>query len=470
MRIAVIGGGISGMATAYSIQELAKVRGQEATVFVVEKEARLGGKIQTDNIDGWLCENGPVGYVDSKPEVAAVVNDLELTDSLVRANEAAAKRYVWVDRRLQQVPLSPPAFLKSPLLSWGGKFRILRELWTKAPAAGADESIAQFARRHLGDEVADKLISAMVVGVFAGDADKLSIESAFPVMLELEKEGNGSLIRAQMGRRKAKRATTDSEPERPKSEGMVGSSGTLTTFRRGMNQIIDAIRERFEGEIKRGNGARRLAAEDGGYSIDLEDGFKLAVDAVVFSSPAYATAAVLREFDEELSKEIGDIPYVPVNVVVLGYPAAGFEHDLDGFGFVIPKREKRDILGCLWNTSIFKGQAPDGKVSLRAMVGGGVNPEAALYDDTETLDVVQRELRTTMGITKDPEFTRIIRHEKAIPQYMVGHRERLARIDARVERHAGLFITGNAYRGVSFNDCVINAGKTAERVLEYAAR
>ena len=457
------------MATAYSIQEQAKVRGLEVTVFVVEKEARLGGKIKTDNIDGWLCENGPVGYIDNKPETAGVVSDLELADSLIRANEAAAKRYVWVDRRLQLVPLSPSAFLKSPLLSWGAKLRILRELWTRPATSGVDESIAQFARRHLGDEAADKLISAMVVGIFAGDAEKLSVQSVFPVMLDLEREGNGSLIRAQIRRRKAKRAVKDREPRRPKSEGMVGSSGTLTTFRRGMNQIIDSLKERFEGEIKSGNGARRLAAEDGGYTIDLDDGFKLAVDVVVLASPAYVTATVLHHIDEELAKDIGDIPYVPVNVVILGYPAAGFEHALDGFGFVVPKREKRDILGCLWNTSIFEGQAPEGKVALRAMVGGGINPEVALHGDTETLDTVQRELRAMMRITKDPEFIRIIRHEKAIPQYLVGHGERLARIEAGADRHAGLFLTGNAYRGVGFNDCVIDAGKTAGRVLDYAA-
>ena len=194
------------------------------------------------------------------------------------------------------------------------------------------------------------------------------------------------------------------------------------------------------------------------------------MDVVVFASPAYATAAILYDFDEDLAKDIGDISYVPVNVVILGYAAAGFEHDLDGFGFVVPKREKRDILGCLWNTSIFADQAPEGNVALRVMVGGALNPEAASYGDPETLDVVLRELRAMMGITKDPEFTRIIRHEKAIPQYMVGHGERLARIEAGVDRHVGLFITGNAYRGVSFNDCVVNAGKTAGRVVDYAAR
>ena len=177
IRIAVIGGGISGLATAYSIQEQAKVSGLEMKVFVVEKEARLGGKIKTEIIDGWLCENGPLGYIDSKPEVAAVVNDLELADLRVRANEAAAKRYVWVDRSLQEVPLSPPAFLKSSLLSWGAKLRILRELRTRPAPDGVDESIAEFARRHLGGEVAEKLIAAMVVGVFAGDSNRYFVAS-----------------------------------------------------------------------------------------------------------------------------------------------------------------------------------------------------------------------------------------------------------------------------------------------------
>lgn len=461
------------MATAYAIQEEAKERGVEASVFVIEKDERLGGKIKSENVDGWLCESGPVGYIDSKPEVSSLIGNLAMGNELVRANEAAAKRYVFLDRALQQVPLTPPAFLRSRLLSWSAKLRIARELFSKPADSGKDESIAEFTGRHLGQEAVDKLISAMVVGVFAGDADKLSMRSAFPVMLDLEKEGGGSLIRAQIRRQRAKKAKAKASGEdhpapEPKSEGMVGSSGTLTTFNNGMSQIVDVLRDRFNGEIKRGNGARRILAEDGRYAIDLEDGFKLSVDAVVLTAPAPATAQILTDLDEELAEAIRGIPYVPVNVVIFGYDAAGFEHDLDGFGFVIPKKERRDILGCLWSTSIFEGQAPRGKVSLRTMVGGALNPEATKIDDKATIDLVQRELRTTMGLTRDPEFTYIIRHGQAIPQYVIGHGERLDRIDNAVDRHAGLFLTGNAYRGVSFNDCVVNACKTAKLVLEYA--
>ncbi len=457
------------MATAHFIQAGAKQRGLDTKIFVIEKESRLGGKIRTENADGWICEHGPLGYVDNKPFVSQVIADLGLGASIVKADDAAAKRYVYVDGKLQLVPLSPPAFIASSLLSLRGKIRAVRELWTK-PAVAADESIAEFARRHLGTEVADKLIAAMVVGVFAGDSELLSIKSAFPVMLGLESEGDGSLIRAQMRRQKAKKSSGQESASGPKSEGIVGSSGKLTSFSPGMNHMIDALKARFDGEIKSGNGAQRVSLEDGGYSVDLADGFKLPVDAVVLAAPAYAAGAILRDLDEALSDLIAGIPYVPVNIVLCGYPGAGFEHDLDGFGFVIPKREKRDILGTLWNTSIFPGQAPAGKVALRTMVGGGTNPEAVEHDDRATLALVQRELRTTMGIKQDPEFTKIIRHRQAIPQYVIGHGDRLDQIDEKLSAYQGLFLTGNAFRGVSFNDCVINAGKTAERVLDLAEK
>ena len=468
--VVVIGGGISGLASAYMIQEKARQAGQTHNISVLESDNRLGGKIRTDIVDGYVCESGPLGFVDNKPPVLEMVKQIEMVPELVVSNDSARKRYVLIDGKLQLLPMSPPGFLKTKMISWPGKLRALWELRTKPGDPGKDESIAEFARRHLGAEIVDKLVSAMVVGIFAGDAEQLSVKSCFPVMLELEKEGSGSLIKAQMRRAKAKKAKARAEgadvrEEGPKSEGMVGSSGKLTTFQAGMSQVIDRLKDKFTGDVITGAEVIGLSKEDGRYQIERADGKRLEADIVVMAVPACSAAKILRNLAGDAAELIDGIPYVPVNVIISGYDKAGFGHDLDGFGFLAPKREKRGILGNLWNSSIFDGQAPAGKVALRTMVGGAINPDVTALNDEETLELVQKELHEILGVSIDPTFTRVIRHKRAIPQYVIGHQERINKITSIIENYPGLVLTGNAFRGVGFNDCVIDAGKVADQIV-----
>ncbi len=468
--VVVIGGGISGMACAYMIQEKARQAGQTHNISVLESDKRLGGKIRTEIVDGFVCESGPLGFIDNKPPVLRMVNQLEMAPDLVVSNDSARKRYVLIDGKLQLLPMSPPGFIKTKMISWPGKLRALWELRTKPADPSKDETIAEFARRHLGAEIVDKLVSAMVVGIFAGDAEQLSVKSCFPVMLELEKEGSGSLLKAQMRRSKAKKAKAKVEgaevkKEGPKSEGMVGSSGKLTTFQAGMSQVVDRLKDKFTGDIITGAEVVGLSKEDGRYQIERANGERLEADIVVMAVPAYVAAKILKNLAGDAAELIDGIQYVPVNVIVSGYDKAGFGHDLDGFGFLAPKREKRGILGNLWNSSIFEGQAPTGKVALRTMVGGAINPDATALSDKETLDLVQKELHEILGVSSDPTFTQVIRHKRAIPQYVVGHEERINKIAGIIENYPGLVLTGNAFRGVGFNDCVINAGKVADQIV-----
>ncbi len=468
--VAVIGGGISGMATAYMIQEKARLAGQTHKITVIESDKRLGGKIKTEKVDGFICESGPLGFVDNKPPVLKMVNQLGMAPDLVVSNDSSRKRYVFVDGKLQLLPMSPPGFLKTKMISWPGKFRALWEIRTKAGDPTRDESIAEFARRHLGAEIVDKLVSAMVVGIFAGDAEQLSVKSCFPFMLELEKEGSGSLFKAQMRRAKAKKAKAKAEgaevqKEGPKSEGMVGSSGKLTTFQGGMVQVVDRIKEKFAGDIITGTEITGLTNEDGRYQIESAAGERIEADTVVMAVPAYVAAKILKNLAGDAAELIDGIPYVPVNIIVSGYEKTGFGHDLDGFGFLAPKREKRGILGNLWNSSIFEGQAPDGQVALRTMVGGAINPDTTALSDKETLDLVQKELYEILGVSSDPTFTHVIRHKRAIPQYVIGHEERLKKISGIIDNYPGLILTGNAFKGVGFNDCVINAGEVADQII-----
>ena len=472
VRVAVIGGGISGLSTAYEIEQQATAAGQDIEVVVVESDERLGGKMKTDLVDGFICEYGPQGFVDNKPEPLDLCLRLGLDSELVRADDAAAKRYVFLDGRLQLLPMSPPAAIKTKMISFRGKLRAAWELTTGPGDPDKDESIAEFGRRHLGREIVDKLIAAMVVGIYAGDAEQLSLKSCFPVMSALEKEGGGSLIKAQMRRQKAKRQKAKAEgapvvDEGPKAEGIVGPSGRLTTFNEGMAQIIERLKTRLKGDILTGAEVKDVTREGGGYTLVFAGGDRLSADAVVIATPAYVAGRLLRDLSEELASLVDGIPYVPVNVVVVGYDQKGFDHDLDGFGFLAPKREGLGILGALWVSSIFKGQAPDDQVAIRLMLGGAINPDVTNLDDADTVELSQRELRKTMGVKADPGFVRVIRHERAIPQYVIGHGARLEEIAEALKPLNGLYLTGNAYKGVGFNDCIINARAIAEQVVEY---
>lgn len=469
MRITVIGGGISGLATAYNLQELTSSKGLSCEINILEADNELGGKIRSKNENGFLCESGPAGFLDNKPETLNLCHRLELDNQLVRASAQAAKRFIYLNGKLQKLPEKPPEVIATKLVSWPAKLRVIRELWTKPAALDRDETIAEFATRHLGKEIAEKLISAMVVGIFAGDAEQLSLKSCFPVMAALEKEGDGSLIRAMIRRQKAKRAQQKrEEAKQSKTEGVVGASGKLTTFKSGMAQAISALKAQLKAEILTGKKVTGINKEGDSYCLYLQnEQAPLIADIVVLAAPAYEAAAILKELNSNLALVLSRIPYVPVNVVVTGYKKDKFQADLNGFGFLVPKRENRKILGSLWTSSIFPEQAPGDYVALRTMIGGALKPELTELDDEKTLTLVSGELKDIMGVNADPEFVRIFRHEKAIPQYLVGHAELLAAIDKELTKHPGLYLTGNAYRGIGFNDCIANAKEVATQIVSY---
>lgn len=468
MKIVVIGGGISGLVTAYNVQTFAAKEGLNCEIKLIEADKELGGKIKTFREKGFLCESGPAGFLDNKPETLKLCHSLQLDADLVRASDEAAKRFIFVDGRLQKLPEKPPEILTTKLVSWRAKLRVLRELWTKPAPQGKDETIAEFAQRHLGKEIAEKLISAMVVGIFAGDASKLSLISSFPVMAALEKEGDGSLIRAMLRRQKAKRSQKTPAEKKPKSEGVVGASGKLTTFKSGMAQAIAALKSQLKAEIITGKRVAALQKAADGYQVFFQESEQsLAADLVVLATPAYEAASIVSSLNEDLAFSLSKIPYVPVNVVVTGYKKQGLGVDVNGFGFLVPKREKRKILGSLWTSSTFAGQAPEGYVALRTMLGGAISPEVTEYDDEQTLNTVNKELYEIMGLKSEPEFVKIFRHEKAIPQYLVGHSQIVEEVSAHLKKHPGLFVTGNAYNGIGFNDCVANAKIVAQQIGEY---
>jgi oxygen-dependent protoporphyrinogen oxidase len=462
----VVGGGLSGLATAYFLREKAMAVGVELDVTLLEKENRFGGKIWSIKEQGFLCEWGPNGFLDSKPQTLDLCKNLNVSDRLLRSNDNARKRFIYAEGILHQLPESGKAFFKSKLISWPGKLRLAMEPFISGPPAGVDETLASFGRRRLGSEALKKLISPMVSGIFAGDPETMSVNSCFPRIAELERE-YGSLTMAMI--RLAKQKKKD-RAEGKVVSGASGPGGILTSFRDGIQELVDVLTENLGSvAVKGGCAVTRIAKRDNvPYTVQTGES-EMDADLVILASPSYASADIVRETDPEIGKVLESIPYASMVVVCFGYDKERIEHDLSGFGYLITKEEGMNTLGTLWDSSIFENRAPEGKVLLRSMLGGACFPDRINLSDEEVEKRTKEDLRHIMGIKEAPSFVRIFRHAKAIPQYTAGHGSRLDALEEKRRRHPGLYFAGNSYRGIGLNDCVATALKTAEEAVGYLA-
>ena len=471
-RVAVIGGGVSGLACGLALRDRARERGLDLRVTVFEKETQPGGNLRTLNRDGWQFEWGPNGFLDNEPATLRLVDRLELRPRLLRSSDATRRRFLLVNGRLEEIPLSPKAFLGSRMLTLRGKLRMAGELMVPArkdlgraaadPAT--DETIDQFGERRLGREFADVMLDPMVKGVFGGEARRLSLAAAFPRMVELEKN-HGGLFRAMIAlgrdkRRKGRR--TD-----------AGPTGVLHSFDGGMAVLVDALAAALDAdpgaEVVRGADIDALAREADGWRMTWPGGERGGFAAVVEASPAHAAARHVRDLDAALTTDLADIPYAPMAVVALGFARQNVAHDLDGFGLLVPGRERRSVLGVLWSSSIFPGLAPAGHVLLRSMAGGSGNPAVMELDDEDLVATVLADLRPLLGLRGKPALVHIIRHRRAIAQYVPGHLARLQAIDAAGMRLGALYFAGSAYRGIAVNACIKESETLAEKVLDALA-
>jgi len=461
--VVVIGAGISGLATAYAIERRAAAKGLALRVQVIEKEEHIGGKIQSVRQDGYLCEWGPNGFLDNKPMTLELCSGLGISDRLLRSNDNARKRFIYADGTLHRLPENGPAFFQSKLISWPGKLRLACELMVPPRTDGADETLADFARRRLGPEALQKLIGPMVSGIFAGDPETMSLRSCFPRIAELERE-HGGLIKAMLKLAKKKRRE---RKEGKQVAGAAGPGGVLTSFKDGIQELVDYCVRGIEGEIRTGVSVEAIAAKDDGYSLTLGNGEELSADLVVSAASAHALAGMVRAMDPAAATLLDAIPYAPMLVVSFGYERQKVARDLDGFGYLVAKGEKANTLGTLWDSSMFTHRAPEGKVLLRSMMGGATRPEVLSLSDEEVRRSVQADLRRIMGIEAQPDFVNIYRHRRAIPQYVTGHAVRLRSLQERFDRFPGFFHTGNAFGGVGINDCVGSANLCADRLIAW---
>jgi oxygen-dependent protoporphyrinogen oxidase len=439
MKIAIIGGGISGLSAAYYLTKNAAPKAHNITVY--EKEKRPGGTIGTIKEDGFTAETGPNGYLDSKPYITELAAALNIQGSLLKADAASAARYIFDGKKLHKLPENPGAFIKSGLISIAGKLRIIAEPLVVPKKSSEDESVASFTRRRLGREALDKLVTPMVSGIFAGDPEKLSLKSAFPRMFELERE-YGSLFKAM-----AKLGRGGAPP------------GKLTSFDNGMGVIIEALSKNLGRNIKTGFSVDSVKRIGGSWSLS-GSGFMSSHDAVVFAVPSYELAGMF----EPARAAAGRIDYAPLSVVHLGFEQKDIEKKAAGFGFLTAGKVKNAALGAVFASIIFRNRAPEGKGLITVMAGGDKNREVYALTDADLLKAVLDGLKRATGISAAPVFTKIIRHEKAIPIYRVGHEDIVAELLKIFSGFPGLYLGGNAFFGISASDMVKRSAAVAAEI------
>ncbi len=454
--VVIVGGGISGLATAYWLTQ----RGIRPVV--LEALRFPGGTMRSRREGEWLIEHGPNSALETTPLLGAMLEGLGIADQRIYASPASDKRYILRNGDLHALPMKPLAFLGSGLWSARGKLRLLQE-----PFIGRgrkEESVAEFVERRLGREFLDYAINPFVAGVFAGDPATLSVRYAFPKLFALEEE-YGGLVKGMIGGARKRRARKETAKDRAR----------MFSFREGMLTFPASIGKILGGDFhagctvrsihrQRNNGRSRtftVTYEAGGTRKTLE------AAAVVLSVPAYAASALVEPFSREAAQRLKNVYYPPVTEVLLGFRKEQFARDLDGFGYLIPEQERRNILGTIWSSSIFPGRAPDGHVALTTFVGGSRQPEMTAKNDDELTECVLRDIHSIMGGNGRPVFTSIVRWDRAIPQYTIGYGSVLQAIDRLEAEEPGLFLCGNYRGGIAVGDCVISGEKTAARVAGH---
>ena len=460
MRIAIIGGGITGLSAAHRLMELSSERKTRLEVHLLEGRNKLGGVISTKRVDDFLIEEGPDSFITTKPWALDLSRRLGLEPELIPTNEHNRRTYVVKRGKLIYVPdgflmLAPTrllSFLKSPLFTWRGKLRTALETVLPRRSGKSDESLASFVTRRFGREVLDVVAQPLVSGIYTADPQTLSLKATFPQFLELEQK-YGSVIRALIRENKKGKTPTSGESG--------ARYGLFLSFKSGMETLIEKLGSGLPGKsLNLGKTVIRVEPSKNGWALMTGDGKTIDADGVIIALASNKAYKLLEGFDSRLAKELSQIRYESSVVINLGYNLKDISHGLDGFGFVVPTVERRPILACSFSSLKFKERAPEGKVLLRCFMGGATNPEIYERDDNWLMKTAHEEMCELLGVSDKPILKMVSRYYQSMPQYFVGHLDLVGKIKERVNKHKSLELAGNAYGGVGIPDC-INSGETA---------
>jgi oxygen-dependent protoporphyrinogen oxidase len=449
MKVAVVGAGISGLSTAHFLKK------NGADVVIFEKNNYPGGTICSKVVDGFLVEDGPNSTSETNLVIDELLNDLNIREEKVYADEDSKYRFILRNGKLHALPSGVGSFIKTKLWSLSGKLRLFGEPFVGR--ASREESIADFVVRRLGNEFLDYAINPFVAGVYAGNPSELSVRAAFPKLYALEEKYGGLLKGTIKGARERR-----NRPDKAKV------SAKLFAFKSGMGILPTTISKEFAETTRYGASVTGVKPESQKFVLDFSMNGKTEsgrYDAVILSTPSYAAAEIIRPWLPELSNELAKIKYPPVAVAILGYKREQIKSNLRGFGFLVPEVENRKILGTIWSSSIFPNRAPEGHVEFTTFVGGSRQPKAVMLSQEEIVRLAHEENAALMKIEGEPVFHSVSKWERAIPQYNIGH---LSIMDAvrRVESlHKGFYICSNYKDGISVADCIVNGKITAHRIV-----
>lgn len=468
-RVVIVGGGISGLSIAEAVTRKSEAAGVPAEVTVLEAAAEAGGKIRSSTQDGFVIETGPHGFLDKEPAMFSLIDRMGIGQDLLRANEASAKRYVVRQGKLRMVPMSPTAGITSDILPLMAKLRLGFEPFA-AKRPDREESVWEFASRRIGKTAADVLVDAMVTGIYGGDPKALSLKSAFPRMYELESL-YGGLVKAQFALAKQKKALAAVSGQKPEPSGSAPGqpTGTLYSFNQGLGRLTTALAERTQ--IRCNYRVEALETDGATYTV-RGSGDPIEADAVVLTGPAYGSAQLLGPHVSEIAHHFEGVPYADISVVVQGFRATDLQDSADGFGFLAAHGEGRRILGSIFASTVFPPHVPEGMVMFRTLIGGARNAALASAGDAQLFTIAKSEL-SQLGCVPDaakPVLQKIVRWPKGIPQYTMGHAERVAAADGLETSLPGVFAAGNGFRGVAMLACVGEAQKVADRVMSHLGR
>jgi len=471
-RVVIVGGGISGLSAAFALLEQAGNRDEPLRCTVVERQDSFGGKIVTNRRDGLVTEGGPDSFLTTKPSALALCEKLGLTSQLINTNQENAQTYTYSKGRLREIPqglisMVPtkvgPLF-HSGVVSWAGIARMGADWIIPARTQTNDEeTLAEFFSRRLGSEAFHRLIEPLVSGIYAGDANELSVDATFPQLVELERK-HGSLIKGALAMQRARSAHRRDATART----------LFTTLRGGLGDLISSLTDRLSGagiSLRRGINVRSVQSlgshADPPYRVELEGGEPLDAEAVVLATPAYVSAEMLRPFEDDAATALDGIPYASTMTISMVFSEPYVRPQIRGYGFVVPRVENRSLIAATWSSMKWSDRAPSGQCLVRCYLGGRGREHLLDLDDAELTGRVCQELETIVGIQSPPLHVEVYRWPRAMPQYTRGHRERVQRIRERVARHPGLYVTGAAYDGLGIPDCIRDAENMSAKLSAY---